>query len=949
MKKAVVFFFLTTVFCHQFLNADYQLGEHPRIFLNPEILTALAERAGGDGMLPGDYALIRQEADYFVRTRALKQPTSQWHPPYDMVCSALAYLVERELGNDSADTYARAVVDVWGDGLILTNIGNKHFGNYAIVYDWIYDAMTEQERKKYGDYLGNWLYYYTNSPEITLKNGGWLFNQTWGPAHLNTPNCRDGITPKLFVALALSGAGTAHEAACKQYLDSWELRIPTDCIPLLDQMGGVWSESFGHGTYGPTQVIPWAFEAWRTATGQDWFSHGTSTTYLKEMNLWAVHLAVPFNNYSAPIDDNGGGDLASAWNRTGPILGARYRDPVANYVASQYEMPAWSESWMLVPFHRFLCYDPDVAARTPGQQGWPTARLFTGAGHVYMRSAWDDPSATWAFFGAGPTYALHSRDDEGHFLIAKKGWLVLRAGGQGHNNDDYYTGGSLAFNIATVFDPDEDFARLTPTAESLAKGGTMNERDGGLIRWVYNGSQSRMAERGHIAAFKHGSGYTYAAADLAEAYRTSKVSEYTRQFLYLRGEREFFIIFDRIDATSAGFPKHWFLHIPTEPVVNGTETEVAPDHVYSYTEGNTATWLSDPAGYDEQDVLSTGRSRAFLRTVLPLGAEITKRGGEGHQFWGHPEEPTAQYNHEGKESLLAPVAPWRLEVEAPEGPARDYFLHVLEIAEEDDTLMSRVSLIEQDTSLVGVRIEADGDSPVEVLFSRRGKATARVRTGDNGQFEQLPTEIDTTVEVGLKGDINGDGVLRITDVIALLLKGRVYPGDPSLDFDGNGSYSIADAITLLLYIRQQNSETILASAAAQEPLDLSAEERVYLQEMIGKLELTEDELHEIRYLLGMAEIPLSFSLLQNVPNPLNPSTTITYSIQGDLQLNARLDIYNLRGQLVKILVDKVHEPGDYHVFWDGKNELGTDVSSGVYFYRLKAGDNTWVRKMVVLK
>ena len=43
--------------------------------------------------------------------------------------------------------------------------------------------------------------------------------------------------------------------------------------------------------------------------------------------------------------------------------------------------------------------------------------MFRGAGHVYMHGGWEDPNATWAFFGAGPSYAGHSRDDEGHFLI----------------------------------------------------------------------------------------------------------------------------------------------------------------------------------------------------------------------------------------------------------------------------------------------------------------------------------------------------------------------------------------------------------------------------------------------------------------------------------------------------------------------------------------------------
>ena len=94
-----------------------------------------------------------------------------------------------------------------------------------------------------------------------------------------------------------------------------------------------------------------------------------------------------------------------------------------------------------------------------------------------MRSAWGDPSATWAFFGAGPKFAGHSRDDEGHFLSAKKGHLVLRAGGSGHNDSDYYAGGSLAFNIVTIHDPQETFRRTSPGQGRMAEGGTKNEID----------------------------------------------------------------------------------------------------------------------------------------------------------------------------------------------------------------------------------------------------------------------------------------------------------------------------------------------------------------------------------------------------------------------------------------------------------------------------------------
>jgi hypothetical protein len=738
---------VSCLFYFQVAGIAFELVDHPRIYINREILSELASRATGEGMLAEDYALIKAEADGFVARGAMKQPESQWHPPYGMVSAALVYLVERELGNDNAEAYARAVIDVWGDGVGLSEQGNKHFGNYAIVYDWIYDAMSGEERVRFGDYLGDWLYWYTKTPEITLQFGGWVYNQTWGPAHLNIGNTRDGITPKLFVALALNGAGTKHEDASKRFLTSWEQRIPPECIPRFDEMGGVWSESFGHGSYGPTKVIPWAFEAWRTATGQNWFELGTPTTYLKEMNKWAVHLTVPFDNQTAPIDDNSGGNIARDWSTTGPILGARYRDPVANYLTSMYQRPAVSDKWYYVPFHRFVIYDPEVAPRTPGQMNWPVASLFTGAGHIYMRSAWDDPEATWAFFGAGPWYAGHSRDDEGNFLIARKGWLVLRAGGMGHNDDEYFSGGSLAFNVVTIFDPEETFNRLSPGEDRIERGGTKNERDGGMIRLLYSGRDQGAKQRGHIAAYKHCRDYTYAAADLSDGYRKSKVSEVTRQFLYLRGQREFFLIFDRVDATRAGFPKTWFLHMPGEPVIDGTETELTAGHVYSYTDAQVATWLSDPAG--SRDVLSTGRSRAFLKTLLPEGAVITKRGGEGHQFWGHPHEPTAQYNHQGKGSNRYPVVPWRLEVEAPQGQERDYFLHVLEVGEEGDTKMSEVTLIEQGTGLVGAKIVPKTGSPIEVLFSRWGELAARIRSGGDKEFKQLPTEVDTTFEVGL--------------------------------------------------------------------------------------------------------------------------------------------------------------------------------------------------------
>ena len=88
-------------------------------------------------------------------------------------------------------------------------------------------------------------------------------------------------------------------------------------------------------------------------------------------------------------------------------------------------------------------------------------------------------------------------------------------------------------------------------------------------------------------------------------------------------------------------------------------------------------------------------------------------------------------------------------------------------------------------------------------------------------------------------------------------------------------------------------------------------------------------------------------LRQNSPNPFNPETSISYSLpqSGDV----RLDVFNIRGQHVKTLFRGEAEAGSYTVVWRGQDEQQQPVASGVYFYRLQAGDKLETRKMLLLK
>ena len=103
-----------------------------------------------------------------------------------------------------------------------------------------------------------------------------------------------------------------------------------------------------------------------------------------------------------------------------------------------------------------------------------------------------------------------------------------------------------------------------------------------------------------------------------------------------------------------------------------------------------------------------------------------------------------------------------------------------------------------------------------------------------------------------------------------------------------------------------------------------------------------------------AAVPQEFSLGQNYPNPFNPTTTVPFTVHGSRfmvrgPVHVNLSIYNLRGQLVRRLLDQEMQPGKYSVMWDGRNQDGKEVSSGIYLYRLSTEDARITKKMLLLK
>jgi hypothetical protein len=98
------------------------------------------------------------------------------------------------------------------------------------------------------------------------------------------------------------------------------------------------------------------------------------------------------------------------------------------------------------------------------------------------------------------------------------------------------------------------------------------------------------------------------------------------------------------------------------------------------------------------------------------------------------------------------------------------------------------------------------------------------------------------------------------------------------------------------------------------------------------------------------ELPTTYTLFQNYPNPFNPETTISYDLPE--MAHVRLVVHDLSGQAIRTLVhDAHHQPGRYAIVWDGRDDEGQEVASGIYFYRLEAVDRGFMetRRMLLIR
>ncbi len=261
----------------------------------------------------------------------------------------------------------------------------------------------------------------------------------------------------------------------------------------------------------------------------------------------------------------------------------------------------------------------------------------------------------------------------------------------------------------------------------------------------------------------------------------------------------------------------------------------------------------------------------------------------------------------------------------------------------------------------------DGDGTLLTInFTLKKMVNTRVRlrnlkAGDsNGQpihitspeFRiRLKTETAMTIPAW---DVNEDGVTDVTDVqLVTAALGQSPPTNPRTDVNGDGTVDGADLALVAAHLGEKNNAT--APAAPKRMADTT---RKTIQDTLDILRAADDGsqifargLRNLQALLALF-IPEETALLPNYPNPFNPDTWIPYQLAEPAEVTLR--IYTINGELIRTLTLGHQSAGIYQTrtraaHWDGRNNIGEPVASGVYFYTLKAGEFTSTRKMLIRK
>lgn len=685
--------------------------DHPRIFLDPDNINVCRQRI-----------LRRHPAFNNIIDLAEKG---------DIVNLAFLYLMREHDNPATALRCSKEVIRMLVDNDPTT--GDKRFvgreiAKMALAFDWIYNAMTDSQRKYVAEKLSNLAGIKKRAKAIRegLKETGetfhredWMFDsyRAWPEIALahHVPDAE-------FVYKSRWNHDWFWGDAARMYA------YAADGTPF-------------EGYYAGADGVDW-FLALKSATGINlidgedypWFKNTAYYIFYRldlERGREALHHGVTIGGAGCISYTEG----SVAWKMKkflGRTLPLAYENPYIKWVGNhQIGVSDWILTTTgyggleeLGPIASVLFDDLHAESISPNDaayENFPYAKLFSGGDEAYMRSGWTG-KPTIIGFRSAPAYTKtsHGDFDVNTFVIYKDGVLAPDSGVYdayvGQSNYFCYQKNTAAHNNILVIDP------FRP--DEPKKFGTAP--DPGGVDFVFTrtfGASSRFgredeflhnphADWADLAAFKTTPNYDYVVGKANKAYR-DRLDKYYRTLVFIRkGNGGYLIVYDQLKLKNKNYQIKWLLHLVTEPVIKGqiVKSEV-PGHIEIYK------------GYylNAKNVFNT--SSLFLKTLKPENYLIRKVGGSGYEYWvdgSKPKNyPVADSEKKRIEEQMGgkwqEAGTWRIEIMPQDKRDQHDFINVFYIGDADEQPNPNAISLKEDASSYIINIE-DELAPTTVTF-----------------------------------------------------------------------------------------------------------------------------------------------------------------------------------------------------------------------------------------
>jgi hypothetical protein len=632
---------------------------HPRLFINEDNIHIIKYRA--ETVQKDVYISLKDYCDEYM-----SETKSVYMDGWDR--RSIRYALIYALGEINGVSYSYSIDDYGNKAkdIILMLVresgssGDMYHKNdensIAIVYDWIYDLLTESEKQEIINYFDDEI----GSLDITAKAQGYRFG--------------GGLPEAIIPGLAFYGDGV-DDSKAKEYvdfIDEWKLELRA-----LEHMSG---GDGGHGDAlgyfsaymdGQSYDVTFGFKAVETSTGMDMLKE---SSYMLQAPFIYYYGHKPFDHQVVPFGDvSPGGWLFSKHLRLTKDAYIQYRIIADKHYQLGDLNSASFTTWFIEDFFNMendenpfelVMYTNEIEKKSPSELNMPLVKAFgwdeqensiakfdnnkAGIGWVFMRSGWEQTNPTYAVFKADPYfYHGHQHVDTLAFHISKGEELALASAGMyfywyegnsieeggtiGHPHHWYYYHRTISTNNLLIYNPDEEFIQSDYSGpHNFGNDGGQRFDMPSTVRYGHDClTPGGYCDTGGLIRYEDAEDYTVSTADATIAYNSvlytennnlAKVSKVIRDFVYLKsddGNEDYFVVFDKIDSTNPDFKKTWLLHTVGKPEFDGTNEILNGNNDGGIYISSDSELLTVP-GEDYQ---------LYSKTLLPKNPIIKVLGG----------------------------------------------------------------------------------------------------------------------------------------------------------------------------------------------------------------------------------------------------------------------------------------------------------------------------------